>query len=87
MEKMYTINELTEVLNVNPMTLQRHCKAQRIRAYKVSKKWLIPESEVKYILHHGYHVPGQLDDTGEPAKRFTLNGKTYVKTADGYRME
>jgi len=46
-EKTYTVKEASELLGVSDRAIQYWCKNGKIRATRIGKKWLIPESEIE----------------------------------------
>lgn len=46
-EKTYTVKEASELLGVSDRAIQYWCKNGKIRATRIGKKWLIPESELE----------------------------------------
>jgi excisionase family DNA binding protein len=49
-KKMYKVDEVAKMLDVNFRTVYRLMKAGKIRAVKVGGQWRIPKSEIeKYI--------------------------------------
>jgi len=53
-DKFYTVDELAEMLKVNPMTIYRHIKEGRIEVYKVGRLFRISENALqKYLSKKG----------------------------------
>lgn len=50
MEKIYTIQEVAELLRVNQMTIRRWIKSGKIKSIKIGRKYLFNESELKRLL-------------------------------------
>ena len=49
--KMYTIKDLTKILNVSPRTLHTYIKEGRLKgAIKLGGKWQISEDNIKRFL-------------------------------------
>ncbi len=49
-QKFYTAKELAEKLRVNIMTIYRHIKAGKLKAYKIGKEFRIEEKEFNNFL-------------------------------------
>ncbi|MEM3989146.1 MAG: IS607 family transposase [Desulfurococcaceae archaeon] len=49
-EKLYRTSEVAEVLNISVSTVKKWIKQGRLRALRVGKLWMIPESEIRRIL-------------------------------------
>ncbi|MEM4906530.1 MAG: IS607 family transposase [Sulfolobales archaeon] len=49
-EKLYRTSEVAELLNISVSTVKKWIKQGRLRALRVGKLWMIPESEVRRIL-------------------------------------
>jgi putative resolvase len=50
-ERLYRTSEVAEILNVSVSAVKKWIKQGNIRAVRVGKLWMIPESEVKRFLH------------------------------------
>lgn len=50
MEELITINQLTEILQVDRLTVYRMLKDGRIRGVKVGRQWRVPRSEVSEMV-------------------------------------
>lgn len=49
-EKMYTVEEIANILSLNQMTIWRAIKAKKLKAYKIGKQYRIKEKDYnKYI--------------------------------------
>jgi excisionase family DNA binding protein len=49
-ERMYSVNEVAEILHVSFRTIYRLMKVGKIQAVRVGRQWRIPRSEIeKYI--------------------------------------
>jgi excisionase family DNA binding protein len=46
-EEVLTVKEVSELLKTSERTVQYWCKNGKIRATRIGKKWLIPESELE----------------------------------------
>ena len=53
MEKLYTVKEVTEIMNVHRYTIYRHIDEGLLKATKVGKSYRIKESDLKYYLKGG----------------------------------
>lgn len=49
-KEFYTAIELSEVLQVNVMTIYRYIKAQKLKAYKIGKEFRIDKKEFSRFL-------------------------------------
>ena len=50
-EKLYRTREVAEILNISVSAVKKWIKQGRIKAVRVGKLWMIPESEVKRFLY------------------------------------
>jgi excisionase family DNA binding protein len=46
-EEVLTVKEVSELLKTSERTVQYWCKNGKIKAMRIGKKWLIPESEIE----------------------------------------
>jgi len=49
-EKLYRVSEVAKMLNVSNVAIRKWIKSGKLRAKKVGKLWMIPESELKVFL-------------------------------------
>ncbi|MCR8455734.1 MAG: helix-turn-helix domain-containing protein [Candidatus Korarchaeota archaeon] len=49
-EKLYRTSEVAELLNISVSTVKKLVKQGKLRAVRVGKLWIVPESEVRRIL-------------------------------------
>ncbi len=49
-EKLYRVSEVAKMLNVSNVAIRKWIKSGKLRAKKVGKLWMIPESELKLFL-------------------------------------
>jgi len=45
----YKVNEVSEILKVNPVTVRRWCKSGTIKAKKLGKSWYINSDELNLL--------------------------------------
>ncbi len=58
MERIFTVQTLSEYLNLKPVTIREMLKAGKIRASKIGKEWRITESAVKeFLAAHEQETP------------------------------
>ncbi len=50
MERLYRVSEVARMLNVSTMAVRKWIKSGKLRARRVGKLWMIPESELKRFL-------------------------------------
>lgn len=50
MERLYKVSEVARMLNVSTVVVRKWIKAGKLRARRVGKLWMIPESELKHFL-------------------------------------
>ena len=50
MERLYRVSEVARMLNVSNVAVRKWIKAGKLRAKRVGKLWIIPESELKLSL-------------------------------------
>lgn len=61
MEELITINQLTEILQVDRLTVYRMLKDGRIRGVKVGRQWRVPRSEVAEMVRGERELEGPAD--------------------------
>lgn len=49
-EKLYRVSEVAKMLNVSNVAIRKWIKSGKLRAKRVGKLWMIPESELKVFL-------------------------------------
>jgi excisionase family DNA binding protein len=49
--KMYSISELSGILNLHPKTIIRFIHEGKIRARKIGRSWMVSENELKLYCH------------------------------------
>jgi len=54
MEKYYSVNKTSEILDVSPLTVYRYIYSKRLKAAKMGQQWRIPESTIKELLENGW---------------------------------
>lgn len=54
MEKLYTLQEVAEVLRVNRQTLYNNIRKGNIEFTKIGKEYRITESQLNALLQNGY---------------------------------
>lgn len=47
MDKLYTVNEVSEILNVHPNTIRLWIKDKSLKAVKVGKQWRVKEIDLQ----------------------------------------
>lgn len=47
MDKILTVNDVAEILQVKPITVREMFRAQRLRGFKIGKAWRIAESTLE----------------------------------------
>lgn len=47
--KVYSIAEISKILNITPLTLRRYMREGRIRGTKVAGKWYVTEEKLQSI--------------------------------------
>jgi len=50
MERLYKVSEVAKMLNVSTVAVRKWIKVGKLRAIRVGKLWMIPESELKRFL-------------------------------------
>ncbi|RLE70465.1 MAG: IS607 family transposase [Thermoprotei archaeon] len=50
MERLYRVSEVARMLNVSTMAVRKWIKSGKLRARRVGKLWMVPESELKRFL-------------------------------------
>jgi excisionase family DNA binding protein len=47
MEKLYTMEQLAEVLHLNKQTVRRFCGAGKIKSIKIGRRYMVKESSLE----------------------------------------
>lgn len=55
-EKLYTVQEVSEVLGVSPLTLGKWLRAKKIVGTKMGKLWRITESDLQAFIEKNRQV-------------------------------
>lgn len=50
MERLYKVSEVARMLNISSVAVRKWIKAGKIKAKRIGKLWMIPESELKRFL-------------------------------------
>lgn len=53
LEKLYTVNEVAEILNVSPMTVRSYIKCEQLKATKISRVYRVKQSDLNYFIENG----------------------------------
>ncbi|HAF07472.1 MAG: helix-turn-helix domain-containing protein [bacterium] len=48
--KLYTVSEVAEILNVTEQTVRKHLKVKLLKGKKIGKKWYIEGREIKKFI-------------------------------------
>ena len=48
-DEFYTINEVSELFKVHHTTIRRAIKNNRLKAFKIGKKWFIKKEDIKKL--------------------------------------
>lgn len=54
-EKFYTVDEIAEILKVNPMTVYRWIKAGKLKSYKAGRNFRIKKGDLDKFLEQNRH--------------------------------
>lgn len=52
MEKLFTVEEVAQVLDVHTRTVRRYIKEQKLRASKVGGRWKVEKDELKRLMNN-----------------------------------
>ena len=52
-EKIYKACEIANILRVNHVTILRWLQSGKVKGFKIGRKWLIKESELKKVMDGG----------------------------------
>lgn len=66
MDKLYTITELAEMLNMNRRSIQRYVAAGKIKAVMIGGKWKISETNLQEFLSEQKHNTPKQKPGAEP---------------------
>lgn len=50
-EKLYTVNELTKILNLHAKTIIKFIHEGKIKAQKIGRSWMVSEDNLKLFVH------------------------------------
>lgn len=50
MERLYKVSEVARMLNVSTVAVRKWIKSGKLKARRIGKLWMIPESELKRFL-------------------------------------
>lgn len=53
MEKLYTVKEVAEILNVSIMTVRCYIKCDQLKASKISRLYRVKQSDLNYFIENG----------------------------------
>ena len=53
MEKLYTVKEVAEILNVSVMTVRSYIKCDQLKAAKISRIYRVKQSDLNYFIENG----------------------------------
>lgn len=48
-DKFYTIDEVSDILKVHHTTIRRAIKEDRLKAFRIGKKWLIKKEDIEFL--------------------------------------
>lgn len=65
----YSIDHLSELLNLHPVTLRNYCRERKIGAVKIGKSWLVPEHCLETFLEEHFSPPIRKPTEQERAER------------------
>lgn len=51
--KLYTIDEVTEILKISQRTLYVYIKNKSLKAVKLGKYWRVREVDLQHLIEHG----------------------------------
>ena len=51
--KLYSIEELSELLDIQPVTVRKYCRLGRIKARNLAKKWYVSEDSLTEYFSQG----------------------------------
>ena len=57
MERLYKVSEVARMLNVSTVAVMKWVKSGKLKARRIGKLWMIPESELKRFL---WGKPGEV---------------------------
>lgn len=50
MQKIYKVDEVAQILGVQPRTVRTMCRDHRIQAFKIGYEWRIPENSLNEFI-------------------------------------
>lgn len=56
MEKLYTLDEVAEILGTVTETIRRYVRAGKLKASKLGKSWRVSESSLKEFLQKNQNI-------------------------------
>ena len=63
MERMYTVEEVAQILNLSKMTVRTYIKCDQLKANKIGRRYRIKQEDLNYFIEHG-----TTEDYGEKLK-------------------
>ena len=58
----YTVEQISDMLNIHPKTIQRYIREGRLRATKIGKSWRVNGHDLSiFIESDGYEEPGSIN--------------------------
>lgn len=58
-EKVYTLEELTELLHVTRRSLYNYIKDGKLKAVKIGREWRVTEETLEAFLHTGTNTEAE----------------------------
>jgi len=55
--KAYSVNELSKMLDVTPLTLRKYIKTGKLRAQKIGRRYMVTVDSLKEFLNGTYNKP------------------------------
>jgi excisionase family DNA binding protein len=58
-ETYYTVEQISELLDIHPKTIQRYIREGKLRAVKIGKSWRVTGHDLSLFTEHGGAAPGE----------------------------
>lgn len=73
-ERYFTVEQIAQLLNIHPKTIQRYIREGRLRASKIGKSWRVTGHDLSRFTVENNNLPTEkrLDDPDERCKASTV---------------
>jgi len=83
----YTVEQISEMLNIHPKTIQRYIREGGLRATKIGKSWRVTGHDLSvFIESDGYEEPGSINRSARSVIASSVIDITAVGKEDAIRI-